>query len=179
MSDCWIVTRSGIHFDLLEPTPDMVCIEDIAWALANIIRFTGHTNWPYSVAQHSVLGAKQTEGRTRLEFLLHDAHEAYVGDLSGPMKPLCPSYRNIESRINRVVRIRFGLPFLLSPQVKEIDLRMLATEKRDLMPQAEGDWPCLQGHLPYRERIIPCATEYVRDVYRNMLEEELLKRARG
>ena len=55
MSKAWVQTRTGLAFDLLEPTPDMVEAMDIAWSLSLINRFNGHSRYPYSVAQHCVL----------------------------------------------------------------------------------------------------------------------------
>lgn len=90
MSDCWIQTRSGLAFDLLEPKPDQVCLADIAWSLGRLSRYTGHGLRHCSVAEHSVRGADIAErkyGRaTAWDFLMHDAGETYTGDISRPMK---------------------------------------------------------------------------------------------
>jgi len=89
----WIQTASGKAFDLLKPDPAMVDLEnDIAGPLARLARFSGHiASGPYSVAQHSVEGADallRETGDERLAalFLLHDAHEAYLGDLTTPVQ---------------------------------------------------------------------------------------------
>jgi uncharacterized protein len=88
----WIQTASGIAFDLIAPIPEMVNFEtDIAESLARLPRFNGHLrSGPYSVAQHSVVGADalfNETGRRDLAaaFLLHDAHEAYIGDITTPV----------------------------------------------------------------------------------------------
>jgi hypothetical protein len=67
--------------------------------------------------------------------LLHDAAEAYLGDVSTPLKQLIPEYKVIEHRVERVICQAFYLPFPLDPSIKQADLRMLVTEKRDLMPR--------------------------------------------
>lgn len=92
----WIQTRRGISFELLKPSPVDVDIEDLAWSLGRICRFSGHTSKFYSVAEHSILVAQYAlklrhpspmeRGVIFMAGLLHDAHEAYAGDLTSPMK---------------------------------------------------------------------------------------------
>ena len=91
MSDLWIQTVTGVAFPLADPTAADVRARDLAHALAGINRFGGHLRCYYSVAQHSVLAAALLWQRTRdrratLAALLHDAHEAYTGDLKQPVK---------------------------------------------------------------------------------------------
>ena len=154
-----ILTRSGVYFDLAAPVPEMVHVDDIAHALSRLCRFTGHTLPFYSVAQHSVLVSRLVAPPFALEALLHDAHEAYVGDVSSPLKALLPEYREIERRVEQVVRTRFGLPREMSPQVKGADLAALATEQRDVMRNADA-WPVLAGVKPQPGEIVAygCAT---------------------
>lgn len=138
--DAWILTASGVEFDLINPTPDMVRIEDIAVALSRIARFNGHTSRFYSVAEHSIIGANligqsHDGGELALEFLLHDAHEAYVGDLCRPLKALCPDFQAVEDRIDQVIRQRFGLRRTIPAEVKRLDRMMLAQEWYELMPK--------------------------------------------
>jgi hypothetical protein len=140
-----ILTHSGIEFDVCNPEPDLIEIEDIAHALANLCRFTGHTKHFYSVAQHSFLCASLVPPEHRFETLLHDAAEAYVGDVSSPLKAQLPGYKLIECKVEQAVRERFGLPPKMSPWVKEADLQMLAAEKAQLMPQFEEPWDILNG----------------------------------
>lgn len=89
----WIQTRSGEAFDLLNPKPEHVQLEDIVYALSHLCRFNGHTSRFYSVAEHSlhvcdrVLEAGHP-ARAQLVALLHDAHEAYTGDIASPLKQL-------------------------------------------------------------------------------------------
>lgn len=146
----YIQTSVGIHFDLQDPKPEMVSIIDIARALSHINRFTGHTNKPYSVAVHSLNASYIVPPEFALEALLHDAHEAYTGDVSSPLKSLLPDYRALENRIESVVRQRFGLPAGMSPEVKRADMIMLATERRDVLHDDGVPWPCLEGIEPVR-----------------------------
>ena len=121
----WIKTaRSRFYFD---PGQVLIIIEDIAHALSNICRFNGHSRVFYSVAQHSVLMAEYISIGYKNAALLHDAHEAYIGDVSSPLKSLLPDYQSIEQKIQRNVLQVFGLDSV--PQaVKDLDKQMLITE---------------------------------------------------
>ena len=94
----WVLTASGMAFDLINPTPEMVRWADVAESLARLARFNGHISaGAYSVAQHCVLGAEallEETGNPRLAglFLLHDAHEAYVGDITSPVQKALGCY---------------------------------------------------------------------------------------
>lgn len=144
-----ILTAEGHEFSFLTPGESRICIEDIAHALAHICRFTGHTRDFYSVAQHSVLVSYAVPEAFAFQGLMHDAHEAYVGDLAAPLKMLLPEYRAVEKRVEGHVRRAFGLPAELDPSVKHADLQLLATEQRDLMPLADAHvWTSLQGIEP-------------------------------
>ena len=136
----WIQTHTGLKFDLTAPTPEMVCIEDIAHALSHLGRFTGHTRKLYTVAQHSFLVAAHVPEEDALQALLHDATEAYVGDVSSPLKQLLPAYKAIEASVREAICLRFDLPFDLPPSVKVADLRMLMTEARDLLGPPPASW---------------------------------------
>ena len=133
-----------------------------AHSLALTNRFNGHTERPYSVAEHSLLVCQAmgtefaiTDPWTLLAALMHDAHEAYTGDLSAPMKQLIgPAWAVEETRIQRSVLKRFNLTtaYAATRQVIHVaDMIALATERRDLMPPLGPDWPCLSGvsPLPY------------------------------
>jgi len=144
----YIQTYTGFHFDLQDPKPDTISIIDIAQALSHINRFTGHTIMPYSVAQHSLHASYIVPPEFALEALMHDAHEAYTGDVSAPLKSLLPDYRALEKRIESAVRHKFGLPAQMSPEVKRADMIMLATERALLLGDDGADWPCLQGVEP-------------------------------
>lgn len=150
----WLLTWSGLHLDVLDPQPDQINILDIAHGLANECRFAGQCRVFYSVGQHSVLASQNVSKSHALEALLHDAAEAYIKDIPSPLKALLPEYRAIEERLARVIRYRFGLPMTLSPEVKQADLRLLATERRDLMRYDPADWSALRGIAPLEKRII-------------------------
>ena len=135
-----ILTATGQHLDLADPQPDQVSVTDIAAALSRICRFTGHCSEHYSVAQHSVMVSLLVPPEYALAGLLHDAAEAFLGDVAKPLKNLLPDYRALEKRVEAVVFARFGLPPKLSACIKHADLVALATEKRDLMPHDAIAW---------------------------------------
>jgi hypothetical protein len=128
----WIQTYTGRKVDLIWPTPDMIAIEDIAHALSLICRYTGHTRFHYSVAQHSALCAKVVPQEFAFEALMHDAAEAYVNDLASPLKWLVPAYSLVEDRFRQVIVGVFGLADEIPDVVKAADLAVLMAEKRDL-----------------------------------------------
>jgi len=132
-----ILTRSGRRVSILEPKTEEIDIDDIAWGLSSICRYSGHTSQFYSVAQHSVFVSLMVpqEGDLPLWGLLHDAAEAYIGDVVAPLKILLPRYRNIEDNLERTIYESFGLFGPRPAIVKETDLRMLATE----IPQVMGN----------------------------------------
>jgi len=82
----WITTISGKRVELLAPTPESIDIYDIAYGLARIQRYTGHTKRPWSVLDHSLLVCSLLPPELQLEGLMHDSPEAYIGDVSRPLK---------------------------------------------------------------------------------------------
>lgn len=133
----WIITNSGIKFNLLEPTTDMINIQDIAHALSNICRFGGHSNHHYSVAQHSVLASHIVPDQFALTALMHDATEAYIGDMVSPLKHAIPQFKQIEQNLWEVIAQKYNLPQFIPEEVKYADLQMLKLEKLRVMPVTE------------------------------------------
>lgn len=154
----WMLTASGRAVDLRWIGQDYIDIRDIAHALAQLNRFCGHACRPYSVAEHSVLVSMIAEQVFRLDAagqlaaLLHDAHEAYTGDLTGPMKQLIgPPFLEEERRIQAAVLRHFNVTTAYTAHhymIKRADLMALATERRDLMPGHPEPWPELAGIDP-------------------------------
>lgn len=147
-----ILTRSGVYFNYLTGN-NVVLIDDISHALANICRFGGHTREFYSVAQHCVLASNIVPEQDALWALLHDAAEAYVGDMTRPLKELLPGFKEIEKRVERELFDIFGLQGEMPASVKHADLVLLATERRDLMPEQIEPWGLLDGIEPLAEII--------------------------
>jgi hypothetical protein len=152
----WVQTASGRTVTLLGPGPIAISIRDIAAHLSKICRFAGATDRFYSVAQHSVLVSNlcfDLGPDAALHGLLHDAHEAYIGDMPQPAKlamarmlgsqTLSP-LDDLKHRLDRAIAEHIGLSYPVSPQIRAAihhgDLRALATEKRDLLTD-EPDWP--------------------------------------
>lgn len=104
-----IMTFSGRRIDLLSLNQNVYNILDIAHALSNICRFTGHTRSFYSVAQHSVLVSLLVPPEDALAGLLHDAAEAFLGDVTSPLNQLLPNYQAIERRIGKAILAHFGI----------------------------------------------------------------------
>ncbi|MCF5056757.1 phosphohydrolase [Pseudomonas proteolytica] len=156
----WILTQSGQQFDLLRPTASMIKPVDIAHALSRLCRFNGHTQAHYSVAQHSLIVASLVPAEHQLVALLHDATEAYIGDMTRPLKAVLPEYQYVEHQIWLAVCDRFDIQPDLPACVKQADMVALATERRDLMPEHPGVWDCLAGIQPMQEVIVPLPTEY-------------------
>jgi hypothetical protein len=132
----WMSTYLGGRFYPLDPKPNEIFIEDIAHALSMQNRFNGHTNWPYTVAQHSVHVSDYVGGspEQRLYGLLHDAAEAYIGDLIRPIKYYLPQFKEIEDDIMCAVFDKFEIwPTKAEiAAVKTVDNLMCAAEMRDI-----------------------------------------------
>lgn len=110
----YMMTRSGRRFYFDNPDPSSIDLADIDFALRHLNRFTGHVG-TYNVAVHSVnvlrcaleLGADDATARAAL---MHDAHEAFVGDVSSPLKlAIGPAFDEIDRRAAAAVAARFGL----------------------------------------------------------------------
>lgn len=142
LRDEYIETFTGKKFNLLEPGP--FDITDIAHALANNCRYTGHVRRRYSVAEHCVLVSEIMEDQSMgnpYEGLMHDAHEAYIGDMASPWKRLIPEYNVHEARIELAMRRWAVLPDKITKEAKIADYTALLLEARVLMPSKAKDWP--------------------------------------
>lgn len=133
-----IALHSGGHFNFENPEGSDFNIDDIAHALSNLCRFTGHCQRFYSVAEHSFHASWIVEPGFELEALLHDAAEAFIGDIAKPLKILLPDYAEIEERVENAVLSRLGVPIKKSPAVKTADLQMLKAEQAQAMGHREA-----------------------------------------
>lgn len=157
----WLQTYTGRRFEFETPHWSDISIVDIAHALALTNRFGGHTRVPYSVAEHSCRVAMRCRDLAHGNLdamragLLHDAAEAYVGDLVRPLKLRIDmgAFGWLERRIMRVIEVRFAPAAEIDYQhlVVKADAELLATEARDLLNGGplEG-WASLPDPLPER-----------------------------
>jgi hypothetical protein len=158
----FIETFLGERFQPLKPVLETIRIEDIAHALSNQCRFSGHTRVHYSVAEHSVRVARLLiswgqDEQTVLWGLLHDASEAYLVDLPTPLKSdpaIGDAYRRAEKRLMHAVCRAFELPLREPSSVRLADAVLLSTEVRDLMYGRPSHWDALVAK-PIEEKIEP------------------------
>lgn len=150
----WMQTFTGIQFWPLDPKVEEIDPTDIAHALSLICRYGGHVGRFYSVAEHCVLMSYAVPPEDAAWALLHDATEAYVGDMVRPLKRHMPDYCRVEDDLMTVIAARFGLYGTAMPDsVKEADNRILLSERDALMPNTKYDWE--------QDRLKPLAVDVV------------------
>jgi hypothetical protein len=170
-----IMLVSGDMLDPFNPDPDMLSIPVIAHHLAMQCRFNGACRRFYSVAEHSVLSADVARDETLARaMLLHDAHEAFLGDVVSPLKTPdilgsdAPIWHAVDA-IDLAIQERYGVSFD-DERIKLIDSHMLGVEWRELMPE-----PDRYAHLIDPERItyvsaglLPNATRWFMQMAREL-----------
>jgi 5'-deoxynucleotidase YfbR-like HD superfamily hydrolase len=167
----WFPTYAGKRFSILNPRAQDIDIVDIAHALSMICRFNGHTNQFYSVAQHSVHVAQICRPEYALHGLLHDASEAYIGDVIRPLKRLLSNYREIEERIELAIAAHFGYnPYQHKRAVKIRDDTILCTEKRDVVSGRVNSMH-FQKYKPVEFIIIPLPPNEAEAMFMRKFEE--------
>lgn len=137
-----IHTFTGKKFYPLDPKVEDISIIDIAHGLSNVCRYGGQCKEFYSVAQHSVLCAIEAPYEYKKWALLHDASEAYIGDIVHPLKVTeeYDAYRVAEEILMKAICERFDLPTEMPEEVHEIDLLIRHTEMRDFGSVSEEFW---------------------------------------
>ena len=180
-SPYWFLSRSGRLWDMDLPSPSMIFWPDIAESLAKQCRFNGHAKGFYSIAQHSILVCDyvKVNRRLKLRALLHDAHEAFTGDIIQPFKMLlkdrCPGViEAVEERIDEAILSAAGLgPTSEATKsfIKSVDMIALATEWRDLVVTNYHEYPTcdLDKMTTFRERIVPMSWDVARDEFMRRL----------
>lgn len=141
-SDAWIQTYRGHKFYPQYPDKSVIDILDIAHALSNQCRFTGHTSQHYSVAQHCLLVSYLCKPENALQGLLHDASEAYLTDIATPIKrlPELVGYRELEKGVQRAIFKHFGVPEVETDDVKQADRLVLGIEAQTFLTELHPDW---------------------------------------
>lgn len=153
-------TTSGTMIDLLDVKPKDVSLQDIAHGLSNQCRYNGHTKRFYSVAEHCVrlanisLKLHPNKPDMAMYLLLHDASEAYVGDIVYHLKALLPHYRHIEEEIQKVIMAKYKVDHVLEDVVTSacchaLDRRISYDEMKQLMPSLDPTFK-KEGVFPLR-----------------------------
>jgi hypothetical protein len=168
----WMQTFSGKAYIIAEPTPDQICLEDIARALSQQCRFAGHSSVFYSVAEHSIhvcnrvkeilevgeailptppgLGVVEEHHKLLASALLHDASEAYLLDIPRPLKihPEMEFYREQHAKTMKAILEKFGIQEGKPDIVTRADNEMLATEKEQVMAPPPKSWGPMLDPIP-------------------------------
>jgi len=163
-----IAMGDGSYFDFLNPAATTMTIEDYAYALAYTVRSRGQMKHNgrrcfYGVGQHCVHGAEQMllDGHDRadaFDFLMHESDEMPIGDMVGPAKglPQLVGYKELAKLVGDGIDARFRVAIRNKPLIKRYDIRMLATEKRDMMAFTKGEaWTWTEGYEPFERPIVP------------------------
>lgn len=163
-------TITGKHIDFEKGKVD-VDIHDIAHSLSIQNRFNGHTTAPYSVAQHSVLVSKCVSDKNALWGLLHDAAEAYLGDIITPVKT--EKQKGLEIEFLKCIANKFGLSLPIPNEVKEADVKMLVTEMCGpfVFDKPKVAKLYLPNVVPYPFKIIPWSWDKAKEKFLERFEE--------
>jgi uncharacterized protein len=161
----YLQTVSGRWVNPFDPDPEQLDAGDIARALANQCRFGGHSRVFYSVAQHSVIVSELVEQRGGdaedvFAALMHDASEAYLGDMPHPIKhrsPLGAAFKAAEDHLEAALRERFRIKADV-PEIKRADRALLAPERRAFSAE-DWHWPELEGVEPLELELTALAPE--------------------
>lgn len=146
-----IKVASGHYVNLLDPDPETLDIPSISASLSKICRFGGHAPKFYSVAEHCMhaVALAVEDGADKVlqrSLLLHDASEAYLGDVVKPLKLHLPGYVAIEDNMVEAIEKRFGVRINdHHDTIKRYDLEMLKAEKKALWPDCEEEWGQLRS----------------------------------
>lgn len=170
-----VMTVSGVLVDLMTPDPLTILWSDIAHALAHQCRFNGHTRVFYSVAEHSFRVSQYVPAADALWGLVHDAAEAYIGDVVSPVKRLCPELYEVERRLLDAIAQKLDLPADMPESVLEADARMLATEARDMLPDASWckatPYPVSTRDWLFGRKYLPMTPDEARTAWLGRLRE--------
>lgn len=158
----WSQTHHGAAVNLLNPDPKTIGFLDISRHLSRIVRYGGGGDPAITVAEHCVLGSRAVDRNIALEFLMHDAHEAYTSDIPYPMivavQCICMKYGMyadpiaiIKDRVQKAIDRKWSLKNdgLTGTAIKEADARMLQTERQQILGPPPQPWSLPDSVLPY------------------------------
>jgi len=162
-----IRTYTGKKFHLFNPTEDEVDIVDIAHSQSMQGRFNGHTCCFYSIASHSLIGAKLIAKEFKKDFIGHDFAEAYTGDCVTPIKRRNKAFRVMEKKIEAIISKKFNFSNPLPPEIKEMDNLMFRMESAYLMGNK---------HIP-NEKFPMTKKEFMNEINKShkQIEKELIR----
>lgn len=181
--DLNMTTYSGLYINPRTMTAADVRLQDIAQGLSNMCRFSGQCTEFYSVAQHSFLCSwavyhemkgQPGDKEMALTALLHDAPEAYISDLVHCVKRGFPDYYKLEAHIWTCIVEKFNLSRMygteLPPKVKEVDGRMLVTERMHIISEKSQVWACQQKFKPYNLVVKPVPPHRAKAIFLDAFE---------
>lgn len=147
----WIETCSGLRLDLINPQPEQIRLFDIAVGLSRMPRFAGQLSRNVSVAFHCLFTVRLVQESRQILAILHDAEEAYIGDMPGPLKKHCPDFVEIGDKLRDVIYFKFQCEFTCgdSAAIKKADEIALHVESKFF----GQDW-CkhAEDNCPYEDR---------------------------
>ncbi len=157
------------YINVDEPDPADFDLSEIATALSRIRRYNGlGTRLPWTVGQHTLLCYRfalsdgMDQNTALLTLLLHDAPEAYLGDMIHPVKQGDHIYKDREARFWAAMSMRWGLPLVMPDRVHYYDRLALATEKAALISDLAGDWPGLPSPREMPDDLLGSSDEAIR-----------------
>lgn len=157
-----ILLGSGKYFDYDDPENSELTLSDLAFGLAFTVRFAGQCVSQktskrvfYSVAQHCEIMSRVVPPRHAYAALMHESGEVVCGDLNTPLKSKLPDYKRIEKRCEAAIMASFKVGDFDHAALKEFDVRLWATERRDLMNWDGNRWGDDDVAEPFDFEIVP------------------------
>jgi len=175
----FISTYSGHKFWPIDPKDEEILIEDIAHALSLLCRGNGHVKNFYSVGQHSIYCAKEAKlrgynSRVQLACLLHDGSEAYISDITRPVKRMLPVYLEMEELLQGAIEKKYGIHDLTveeKAQVKLVDDTILRYELSDLLDTHDYNDLELLGEYDFSFRMMSETEGEFIDIFNVLMKE--------
>lgn len=155
-----ILTVTGAYFNIFDGARNAPSIYVIGQGLSNESRFAGQCEF-YSVAQHCVLASYIVPTAKAYAALMHDMGEAILKDMPKPIKVHLHDYQAIEHIVEKGLQEHFQVPAKCA-DVHRADVRLLATEQRDLMPHHDDEWALIAGVEPLPFKIRPWSPRWAR-----------------